>query len=188
MPIKVTLRPDTRYFVLRDIDGTERGRYSIRLPKEGHMGQGPSDVALKIASRTSGTKDHPVEIRLRELGTDRVRVYLVWTELAPFAKTANPFWRGNRTHYLKRFSKFMGEELPDGSSLPSRETTGVFLLYHSRLQDKCDALEASGKLPDTFEHDWQEWLSETIQDTPTTDLVGRLFVQRSVGGRPRGKH
>ena len=188
MPIKVTLRPDTRYFVLRDIDGTERGRYSIRLPKEGHMGQGPSDVALKIASRTTGTKDKPIEIRLRELGTDRVRLYQVWTELAPFAMTANPLWKSNRTHYLKRFSKFMGEELLDGSPLPSRETTGIFLLYHKRLQDKYDELKAAGKLPETFEKDWQEWISDKIQDTHTTDLVGRLFVQRSVGGRPRGKH
>ncbi len=59
------------------------------------MGQGPSDVALKIASRTTGTKEKPIEIRLRELGTDRVRVSHVWTELTPFSKTANPFWRGN---------------------------------------------------------------------------------------------
>lgn len=189
MPIKVTLRPDTRYFVLRDIDGTERGRYSIRLPKEGHMGQGPSDVALKIASRTTGTKDHPIEIRLRELGTDRVRVYKVWTELAPFAKTANPFWKRNRTHYLKRFSKFMGEELLDCSPPPSCVITGPFTEYHRRLQDKYDELKAAGKLPETFEKDWQEWISDKILDTPTTDIVGRLFVQRSVnGGRPRGKH
>ena len=125
---------------------------------------------------------------MRELGTDRVRVYLVWTELAPFAKTANPLWKSNRTHYLKRFSKFMGEELLDGSPPPHCVTTGIFLLYHKRLQDKCDALKASGKLPETFEQDWQEWLSETIQDTHTTALVGRLFVQQSVGGRPRGKH
>ncbi len=189
MPIKVTLRPDTRYFVLRDIDGTERGRYSIRVPQEGHRGQGPQDVALKIAARTTGTKDHPVEIRLRELGTDRVRVFHVWNELTHFAKTANPFWRGNRTHYLKRFARFKREELLDSSPPPHCVTTGIFLLYHRRLQDKCDALKASGKLPDTFEQDWQEWLSEMIQDTPTTDLVGRLFVQRSEKvGRPRGKH
>ena len=189
MPIKVTLQPDTRYFVLRDIDGTERGRYSIRRPQEGHRGKGPQDVALKIASRTTGTKDKPIEIRLRELGTNKVRVYLVWTELTPFAKTANPFWRGNRTHYFKRFSKFMGEELLDGSPPPSCVTTGIFLLYHRRLQDKYDELKVAGKLPETFEKNWQEWISDKIQDTHTTDLVGRLFVQRSEKvGRPRGKH
>jgi len=189
MPIKVTLRPDTRFFVLRDLDGTERGRYSIRVPQEGHLGQRPNDVALKIAARTTGTKDHPLEIRLRELGTDRVRVYQVWNELAPFTKTAKPFWKSNRTHYLKRFSKFMGEELLDGSPPPSCVITGIFWVYHKRLHDKYDKLKAAGKLPETFEKDWQEWISDKIQDTPTTDLVGKLFVQRAeIVRRPRGKH
>jgi hypothetical protein len=57
-----------------------------------------------------------------------------------------------------------------------------------RRMPKLELLKASGTLPDTFEQDWQEWISDKIQDTPTTDLVARLFVQRSVGGRPRGKH
>jgi len=189
MPIKVTLKPDTRFFVLRDLDGTERGRYSIRIPKEGHRGQGPQDVALKIASRTTGTKDKPIEIRLRELGTDRVRVFHIWTELTPFSKTANPFWKGNRTHYPKSFARFKGEELLDGSPPPSCVLTGIFLLYHKRLLDKYDKLKAAGKLPETFEKDWQEWISEKILDTPTTDLVDKLFVHRSEDvGRPRGKH
>lgn len=177
-----------RYFALRDIDGTERGRYSIRVPQDGRRGQSPHDVALKIAARTTGTKDHPVEIRLRELGTDRVRVYHVWNEPAPFKENARPAWKGNRTHYLKRFARFKGEEWIDGSPPPFCVTTGLFTEYHRRLQDKYDELKAAGKLPETFEMDWQEWISDKIQDTHTTDLVGRLFVQRSVGGRPRGKH
>jgi hypothetical protein len=83
----------------------------------------------------------------------------------------------------------MGEELLDGSPPPSCVTTGIFLLYHKRLQEKYDELKTAGKLPETFEKDWQEWISDKILDTPTTDIVGRLFVQRSVnGGRPRGKH
>ena len=77
----------------------------------------------------------------------------------------------------------------DGSPPPSCVLTGIFLLYHKRLLDKYDKLKAAGKLPETFEKDWQEWISEKILDTPTTDLVDKLFVHRSENvGRPRGKH
>lgn len=177
MPLKVTLRPDTRYFALRDIDGTERGRYSIRVPQDGHRGQSPHDVALKIAARTTGTKDHPIEIRLRELGTDRVRVYNVWNELAPFKENARPAWKGSRTHYLKRFARFKGEELIDGSPPPFCVTTGLFTEYHRRLQDKCDELKAAGKLPPTFEKEWLEWLSAEIRDSPASDRIGIIFTR-----------
>ncbi len=177
MPIKVTLRQDMRYFALRDIDGTERGRYSIRMPQDGRRGQSPHDVALKIAARTTGTKDHPIEIRLRELGTDRVRVYHVWNELAPFKENARPFWKGNRTHYLKRFARFKGEELIDGSPPPFCVTTGLFTEYHKRLQDKYDELKAAGRLPPTFEKEWLEWLSAETQGSPASDRIGMIFTR-----------
>ena len=177
MPLKVTLRPDTRYFALRDIDGTERGRYSIRVPQDGHRGQSPHDVALKIAARTTGTKDHTVEIRLRELGTDRVRVYHVWNELAPFKENARPFWKGSRTHYLKRFARFKGEELIDGSPPPFCVTTGLFTEYHRRLQDKYDELKAAGKLPENFEKEWLEWLSAGTRGSPASDRIGIILTR-----------
>jgi hypothetical protein len=177
MPLKVTLRPDTRYFALRDIDGTERGRYSIRVPQDGCRGQSPHDVALKIAARTTGTKDHPIEIRLRELGTDRVRVYHVWNEPAPFKENARPFWKGSRTHYLKRFARFKGEELIDGSPPPFCVTTGLFTEYHRRLQNKYDELKATGKLPPTFEKEWLEWLSAETRSSPASDRIGMILTR-----------
>ncbi len=179
MAIKVTLRPDTRYFALRDIDGTERGRYSIRVPQDGRRGQSPHDVALKIAARTTGTKHHPVVIRLRELGTDRVRVYHVWNEPVPFAENAHPFWKGSRTHYLKRFARFKGEELIDGSPPPFCVTTGLFTEYHRRLQDKYDELKAAGKLPETLEREWLEWLSVEVKNSPTLDRMDSITVEMS---------
>jgi hypothetical protein len=61
MSVKVTVKPEHRAFTLWNPEaGTERGRYKAR--RNGF----PIEAALKVASRTTGTKDNLIEIRLRE--------------------------------------------------------------------------------------------------------------------------
>jgi len=62
---------ETRNFVLREKDGTEKGVFTGKQPRQ---------AALKAANRCNGTKSDPVEIRLRERGSKKVHVYLAWKE------------------------------------------------------------------------------------------------------------
>lgn len=85
MSVKVTFKQEHRVFTLwNPEDGTEHGNYTAR--KNG----APVHAALKVATRTTGTKENPLTVRLREKGTTNVFVYLVWKELKPFQEGCRP--------------------------------------------------------------------------------------------------
>jgi len=120
MSVKVTFKQEHRVFTLwNPEDGTEHGNYTAR--KNG----APIHAALKVATRTTGTTENPLEIRLREKGTINVFVYLVWKELKPFKEGCKPAWRKEgQTHYYEPHAKWMGFEQSNGSRLG--EPRGIF--------------------------------------------------------------
>lgn len=71
-----------RNFILRNEDGTERGIFTGKQPRQ---------AALKVANRSIGTKDAPVTIMLRERGTKKVHIFLAWKELVD-APAKRPDW------------------------------------------------------------------------------------------------
>lgn len=71
-----------RNFIVRNDDGTENGIFTGKQPRQ---------AALKVASRSLGTKDAPVEIKLRERGTKNVHVFKVWKEVVD-APSNRPAW------------------------------------------------------------------------------------------------
>jgi len=113
MSVKVTFKQEHRVFTLwNPEDGTERGKYTAR--KNG----APIHAALKVATRTTGTKENPLKIRLREKGTTNVFVYLVWKEPKPFKEGCKPKWRKEgQTHYYESHAKSIGFEQSDGSRI-----------------------------------------------------------------------
>ncbi len=85
---------ESRNFVLRDKNGTETGVFK---------GNNPRQAALKAANRSKGTKEKPVEIRLRERGTKKVHIFKGWKETVPAPKN-KPKWmpdKINRPHIKK---------------------------------------------------------------------------------------
>ena len=68
-----------RNFILVNNDGTEKGIFT---------GNQPRQAAMKAANRSEGTQASPVEIKLRERGTQKIHVYLAWRELVDA-----PEWR-----------------------------------------------------------------------------------------------
>lgn len=62
---------ETKNYILRNPDGTESSVFTGRQPRQ---------AALKAANRIGGTKNDPVEIRLRERGTKKVHVFMGWKE------------------------------------------------------------------------------------------------------------
>lgn len=73
---------EIRNFVQREKNGKETGVFT------GHQ---PRQAALKAANRSSGTKEKPVEIRLRERGSKKVHIYKGWKELVSAPKN-KPKW------------------------------------------------------------------------------------------------
>jgi hypothetical protein len=73
---------ETKNFVLRNLDGTETSVFT------GHQ---PRQAALKAANRIGGTKNSPVEIRLRERGTKKVHIFKGWKEIVDAPKN-KPVW------------------------------------------------------------------------------------------------
>lgn len=71
-----------RNFMLRNEDGTERGIFTGKQPRQ---------AALKVANRGIGTKDAPVTIMLRERGTKKVHVFEAWREFVD-APAKRPEW------------------------------------------------------------------------------------------------
>ncbi len=72
----------TRNYILREKNGKETGVFS---------GNQPRQAALKAANRSKGTKEKPVEIRLRERGTKKVHIFKGWKETVPAPKN-KPKW------------------------------------------------------------------------------------------------
>lgn len=71
-----------RNFILRDEEGTEKGIFTGKQPRQ---------AALKAAARCTGTPDFPVTIMLRERGTKNVHVFMAWRELID-APEVRPAW------------------------------------------------------------------------------------------------
>jgi hypothetical protein len=71
-----------RNFVIREEDGTERGVFTGKFPKQ---------ASLKAANRCLGTPEAPVIIKLRERGTKNVHVFQAWKSLVP-APAGKPSW------------------------------------------------------------------------------------------------
>lgn len=71
-----------RNFVLHHEDGTEKGIFTGKQPRQ---------AALKAANRGNGTKDNPEIIRLRERGTKKVQVFKGWREFVN-APENRPAW------------------------------------------------------------------------------------------------
>ena len=126
MSVKVTFKQEHRIFTLwKPEDGTEHGNYTAR--KNG----APVHAALKAATRTTGTKENPLKIRLREKGTTNVFVYLVWKELKPFKEGCKPAWRKEgQTHYYEPHAKSIGFEQSSGSHMG--EPRGIFRAIYLR--------------------------------------------------------
>ncbi|TAN39821.1 MAG: chromosomal protein MC1 [Candidatus Methanoperedens sp.] len=72
----------TRNYVLREENGEETGVFT---------GNQPRQAALKAANRSKGTKSKPVEIKLRERGTNKIHIYNGWRELVAAPKN-KPNW------------------------------------------------------------------------------------------------
>ncbi|NMG83115.1 MAG: chromosomal protein MC1 [Methanosarcinales archaeon] len=90
---------DVRKFVLREKDDTESGVFTGRQPRQ---------AALKSANRFGGTKEDPVEVRLRERGTKKVHIYNAWRELVP-APEGKPNWMPDMIN--KPYVKKIGTEI-----------------------------------------------------------------------------
>ncbi|OYT62481.1 chromosomal protein MC1 [Methanosarcinales archaeon ex4484_138] len=85
---------DVRNFVLREKNGIEKGVFTGKQPRQ---------AALKAANRLGGTKNEPVEIKLRERGTRKIHVYKAWRENVPAPKN-KPDWMPdviNKPHVKK---------------------------------------------------------------------------------------
>ncbi len=92
---------EMRNFVLRDKNGKETGVFTGKQPRQ---------AALKAANRSKGTKEKPVEIRLRERGTKKIHVYKGWKEFASAPKN-RPTWMPEKIN--KPYVKKAGIEMID---------------------------------------------------------------------------
>jgi hypothetical protein len=97
-PVNGESMKETKSFVLRDPAGTETSVFAGRQPRQ---------AALKAANRIGGTRDKPVEIRLRERGTKKVHIFKGWKELVPAPKN-KPDWMPDKIN--KPFVKKVGIE------------------------------------------------------------------------------
>ncbi len=89
---------ETKNFILRTKDGTESSVFTGRAARQ---------AALKAANRIGGTKDKPVEIRLRERGAKKVHIFMGWKELVNAPKN-KPAWMPDKIN--KPFVKKVGTE------------------------------------------------------------------------------
>ena len=92
---------ETKNFVLVSRDGSESSVFSGRQPRQ---------AALKAANRIGGTKNKPVEIRLRERGTKKIHIFKGWKELVNAPKN-KPSWMPDKIN--KPFVKKSGTEKLD---------------------------------------------------------------------------
>lgn len=91
---------ETKNFVLIGKDGRETSVFTGRQPRQ---------AALKAANRIGGTKNNPVQIRLRERGTKKVHIFQSWKELVS-APRNKPAWMPDKIN--KPFVKKIGIEKP----------------------------------------------------------------------------
>lgn len=89
---------EMKHFILRKKDGSESGVFTGRQPRQ---------AALKAANRIGGTKDKPVEIRLRERGSKKVHIFKGWKQLVNAPKN-KPSWLPDKIN--KPFVKKAGTE------------------------------------------------------------------------------
>ncbi len=89
---------EIKNFILRREDNTEDGVFTGRQPRQ---------AALKVANRIGGTKDNPVEIKLRERGTKKVHIFQGWKEVIEAPKN-KPAWMPDKIN--KPFVKKVGIE------------------------------------------------------------------------------
>ncbi len=89
---------EAKHFALRKKDGTESSVFSGRQARQ---------AALKAANRIGGTKDKPVEIRLRERGAKKVHIFKGWKETVNAPKN-KPAWMPDKIS--KPFVKKVGTE------------------------------------------------------------------------------
>ena len=73
---------DLRNFILHHEDGTEKGLFTGKQPRQ---------AALKAANRGIGTKSKPEIIHLRERGTKKMHVFKGWREKVK-APENRPSW------------------------------------------------------------------------------------------------
>ncbi len=92
---------EIKNFVLISKDGKETSVFTGRQPRQ---------AALKAANRIGGTKDKPVEIRLRERGTKKVHIFKGWKEVVSAPKN-KPSWMPDKIN--KPFVKKAGTEKLD---------------------------------------------------------------------------
>lgn len=92
---------EIKNFVLRSKDGNETSVFAGRQPRQ---------AALKAANRIGGTKNKPVEIRLRERGTNKVHIFQGWNEMVS-APENKPSWMPDKIN--KPFVKKVGTEKLD---------------------------------------------------------------------------
>ncbi len=92
---------ETKNFVLRSEDGTESSVFTGRQARQ---------AALKAANRIGGTKNKPVEIKLRERGTQKVHIFQGWKEMVDAPKN-KPAWMPDKIN--KPFVKKVGIEKLD---------------------------------------------------------------------------
>ncbi len=89
---------EIKNFILRKKDGNEDGVFTGRQPRQ---------AALKAANRIGGTKDKPIEIRLRERGTKKVHIFKAWKQMINAPKN-KPAWMPDKIN--KPFVKKVGIE------------------------------------------------------------------------------
>lgn len=92
---------EIKNFVLISKDGKETSVFTGRQPRQ---------AALKAANRIGGTKDKPVELRLRERGTKKVHKFKGWKEVVSAPKN-KPSWMPDKIN--KPFVKKVGTEKLD---------------------------------------------------------------------------
>jgi hypothetical protein len=92
---------ETKNFVLRDKNGNESSVFTGRQPRQ---------AALKAANRIGGTKNNPIEIRLRERGNKKVHIFHGWKEIVNAPKN-KPAWMPDKIN--KPFVKKVGVEKLD---------------------------------------------------------------------------
>jgi hypothetical protein len=89
---------ETKNFVLVNKDGTESSVFTGRQPRQ---------AALKAANRVGGTKNKPIEIKLRERGTKKVHIFKGWKEIVNAPKN-KPSWMPDKIN--KPFVQKVGME------------------------------------------------------------------------------
>ncbi len=89
---------ETKNFVLVNEDGTESSVFTGRQPRQ---------AALKAANRIGGTKDKPVEMKLRERGTKKIHIFQGWKEIVDAPKN-KPKWMPDKIN--KPFVKKIGTD------------------------------------------------------------------------------